>query len=388
MRPSRASPLLPSRRNDSVVLFSLIALCTFSLAADLIGKETRAREKQYDVGHTVSGLGHLVERYVPEFLGVDRSIIGRAEEDDKVLANNAPESLDIEAGESQFWRFPRSALFGPNSQPAPKNETDDDSARELRMRQAQKTVFVTLNTCNQPVPKSSSIPSAPDQLKLYISTSQSNQKPDSNQHNYTVAVDGGYGGINITAGADIYIGVSAPSDGDFSGDYSYEITASIDEYYAKYENSNFTFFIDSDNKSALLYTANTTTLSPTNQKFDKWMNSSLAFSIYVNNQEDPKLLGLHRSMCALKKHAKIQKSTDIASSMTTVADGKPKQQFYVKNLNSSSAYYAIVTIDGANENSEFAGGGNINGGGTTWNITYFSTKSSQSPSQDATTCYN
>ena len=113
---------------------------------------------------TSSDYNDLVDPYLPDFFGVDRSIIGRASDDVQALSNNAPHQSNIDPGEAQFWRLPKSAL-GPAS-PAPTGlpstfeECPDQGSNqnayksELRKREGQPMVFITVNTCDQPSPRS------------------------------------------------------------------------------------------------------------------------------------------------------------------------------------------------------------------------------------------
>ncbi|KAL9099485.1 MAG: hypothetical protein Q9163_005022 [Psora crenata] len=331
-----------------------------------------------------AGYGHLVEHYVPEFWGLDRDIIGRAEEDIRDLGNNAPGKLNINSGESQFWTFPQEAVQGRKSPatsglPSPIRQRHLESgegvnaAAELKKRQDRRTVYISLNTCDQPSAQSSN-PGLPEQLKLYISTSPDNQKPDADKHDYTVSVDEGFGSIEIAASSDVYFGISAPTNDNFNGPYNYELTASIDDFYAVYHDQPNCYFVDSDSRSALLYT-NDTVPSPINSSnpiFKEWMDTPPIFKMFLQNQENTEILGLQRSMCALQNHAQKREVTDFDTGMTIVGGGQPKQQFYAKGLNASSAYYAFIGIIG---NATDAGGGVVNGGGTLWKRTNLTTKS-------------
>ena len=185
-------------------------------------------------------------------------------------------------------------------------------------------------------------------------------------------MDGGYAGTNITASDDVFFSVSAPTNTGFSGSYDYELTASIDEFYATYEDKPFQRIVDTDTSSVLIFTNDTTKLNSSTTTFQNWMETT-AFSAYVYNQNDPAILGIQSSWCALEKYKPIYvNSQNSNTSMTTTVDGQPKQQFYIQGLNGSSAYYAIVAIEG---NSTKSGGGVVNGGGTVWANTSFKTKS-------------
>ena len=375
-------PLISASRSSLATTNTLHTLLVTFLISIVLNsphipaKGTIDHHERANVKDLAAGYGHLVERYVPEFLGLDRSIIGRAGDDIRALVNNVPGQLNIDGGQSQFWTFPKKALQGNKSPATPglpfsfgqfetKAREEESPPAELKKRQDSRTLYISLNTCDQPRPKSSSSKSALGQLKLYISTSSSNQKPDADNHNHAVPVDGGLGSISITADSDVYFGVSAPSNNDFTGSFNYELTASIDDFFTRYRDIHISRFIDSDNHSVLVYT---------NEIPNTSINSSPLFSIYVHSQEDPGILGMQNSMCALQKHAQIRDSKDYETDMTLAGGGQPEQRFYVKGLNASSEYFAIIGIQG---NSTDAGGGVVNGGGTVWRMTNFTTKSGQ-----------
>ena len=348
------------------------------------------------------------EDYTPEFAGFDRSIIGRADATIQALGNNAPGKSNIDGGQTQYWTFPNKTIWGPFSPQTPglpsslsKRDTqfaqlsgsvsDEGVAGELLRRQNSLTntrkVYLSINTCEQPNANNPNPNGAPPQLELYISKKSSNQKPNQNNNDGIVTVDGGCGEATLDATNDIWFAVSAPQSSNFGSSYNYELTASIDAPYASCnDSSNFNLnLIDTDTNSALLYSSY---LVPnmTDPEFqaqsDAWMNSPPRFNIYVHNQDDPAILGLHRSVCGLKSHAQIQgnlqgkNTSNVDTDMTKRGDGYPKQEFHVKNLNGSSAYYAIIGIDG---NSTSSGGNVVGGGGTVWKAINFTTKSGKWP---------
>ena len=378
----------PKLFNPTKTAFTLALYCL--CFTGVYGKASfveNALHKEEDGTHNKQ---HLVNRYIPDFVGLDRGIIGRADDEVQTLLNNVPGEMKIGAGEAQFWTFPKSAVNGQKS-PAPTrlpssfvnavegNKDRRDVAYGLHSRQSGQTVFITLNMCDQPVAKDPSRLRGPAQLGFYISTSSDNPKPDANNNNQTIPVDGGLGSWNITADSDIYIGISAPSDDAFSGSYDYEITASIDDAFAKYNDANVSYFLDSDNHAALIWSYNTTNCSSNSSSdIGFWMNQPPRFNLFVFNQEDPNLLGLQKSMCGLKNKAQVQGSSDIDMSMTLAGGGCPKQQFYAKGLNGSSAYYAVIGLEGTDGTSGSIGPKKVNGGGTIWQYFNFTTKSSKS----------
>ena len=316
------------------------------------------------------------ESYEPDFIGADRSIIGRALADDKALANNAPTNTQINQGESDFWTFPSQALAKakspktsglPSTFPEQYNFPPPNSSDGTLL-------FISLTTCLQPTPESSKSNGAPDQLKLYVSTSSSNPNPSINNNDHAVPVDGGFGWLNISVKSDVYFGVFAPNNDGFDGIYNYQLTASIDGFFASYHNETQVYFVDSDTNSALLYTYNLTNENSSSTAYEAWMSTPPAFSMFVQNQDNPAILGLQKSYCALEKLAQIQ-MTDIDTAVTSANNGQPQQLFHAKTLNGSSSYYAMLALNG---NSTQSGGGIVGGGGVVWNTVKFETKSGKS----------
>ncbi|KAL9029898.1 MAG: hypothetical protein Q9196_001922 [Gyalolechia fulgens] len=327
--------------------------------------------------------------YEPEFAGLDRGIVGRASEAATILGNNAPKPTDIDQGDIQFWIFPQATLQGPYGHadpPLPLNFTATNASRLetdlMQLAQTQslpsgsRTVWLTISTCDQPTSKTTDNVLAPSQLEMYVSRFRNNQRPDNGRSDHAIAVEGGYGSIelsNITD--DIYIGVRAPESVDFTGVYNYELAASIDAPYATFFegsanpwNTSITSW-DTDTNSSLLGTSNITNTFRGSSDFVAWIAMKPPFSVYVHHQTDPAILGLQKSVCGLRNHAQI-KDSDIEDSDKSMANigGQPKQLFHIKGLNRSSSYHAIMTLERSNH-------GSISGGGAVWSMTSFTTKS-------------
>ncbi|KAL8705008.1 MAG: hypothetical protein Q9201_001853 [Fulgogasparrea decipioides] len=299
-------------------------------------------------------------KYEPDFAGLDRGIIGRAQESVRTLSNNAPKPTDIDQGDIQYWTFPRQILQERDLRQLMTNQSATGSAQEI---------YLTISTCDQPTSTASRQIGNPAQLEVYISHSPDNQKPDSGRNDGNIAVVGGYGNLtlsNITG--DIWIGVRAPPSNDFKGKYNYELVASIDAPYTTYfKGENPTPWDteievwDTDTNSSVLGTGPITKAAPNST----WMNLPPPFRVYVHNRADPAILGLQRSVCGLRNHAEIRESDN---RMVNIG-GQPKQLFYVKGLNRSSSYDAIMTLEGPSSNLK------IGGGGAVWKNTNFATKS-------------
>ena len=318
---------------------------------------------------------HDLETYEPEFTGADRSIIGRAGEETLPLGNNAPGVLNISQSASQYWTFPSTTLFGPESPQTPglPSPFEGQNVSVTPNSPDERELYISLTTCQQPVAKNSSANGAIDQLELFVSTSSNNQHPDAQNNDHVVPVNGGFGWLKISVKSDVYFGVYAPANDGYDGFYNYQLTASIDGFYASSYNDSVVRFIDSDTNAALLYTQNTTSIiDPSNSTFQAWMKNPPVFRLFVQNQDNTSILGVQNSVCGLQNLAQIQGSPAIETDMTAAGDGLPKQRFHVKNLNRNSNYYAIVAMIG---NSTDQGSGVVGGGGTVWNLANIKTKS-------------
>ena len=328
-------------------------------------------------------VGHDLKTYEPDFAGADRSIIGRAGDPIRTLSNNAPGTLNIGPGQSHYWTFPNKTLFGAKSPQTPglPSNLEGQNVSVTPDDPSEIELYISLTTCLQPLAKDPNSDGAPEQLKLFISKSSNKQQPDESNFDFAVPIEEGFGWLNISVKNDVYFGVYAPPNEGYDGDYNYQLTASIDGFFASSYSYPNIYFVDSDSKSALLYsnyTANTTNSS--DPVFQQWMDRSPVFSLFLQNSKDPSILGLQRSVCGLQNLAKIQVPQDGETVMTKAGDGLPKQQFYVSDLNRSSTYYAVMAMIGNSTNN---GSGVVGGGGTVWAnpqdfTTKFTTKSCES----------
>ena len=309
-------------------------------------------------------VGHDLEGYEPEFAGADRSIIGRAGDANLILRNNAPGTLNISQGNRQYWTFPNTTLFGAKSPQTPglPSYLEGQNISVTPGDPSEIELYISLTTCRQPLAKDPDSDGPPNQLKLYYSTSSNRQQP--NESDYAVPIEEGFGSLNISVKNDVYFGVYAPANESYDGVYNYQLTASVDGFFASSYNYPNLHFVDSDSNSALLYSNNTiNTTNSSDPAFKQWMDRSPAFSLFLQNQKAPSIMGLQKSVCGLQNLAQIQGPQDVVSSMTAAGDGLPKQQFYVKNLSRSSTYYAVIAMIG---NSTDNGSGVVGGGGTVW----------------------
>ena len=214
---------------------------------------------------------------------------------------------------------------------------------------------------------------------MYISQSASIQKPGPESDTAGVAViqfDDGYASAILDTDGDVFIGIFAPNDARYSGIYNYEIAASIDAPFHKLDTiTPYLFFVDGDSGAALLQTNDTTQADPDDEVYKQWMQlDPPPFTMFAHRMGNYDILGLQKSYCGLAKNAQISKSSNnIQVGMTNRGiNHKPKEQFYVKNLNVSSTYYGFLAMEG---NSTHSGNGVVGGGGKVWKPMNFTTKS-------------
>ncbi len=335
---------------------------------DLITHEDHNHHRLMKVAEEV-GYGDDGGTYEPDFIGADRSIIGRSPTDNQALVNNVPGQLNIEQGTSQFWSFSSQAFRKSPQTTGLPSAFPDQIDHTAPASSDGTTLYISLNTCLQPSPQSPTT-HGPDQLKLYVS--KSSEQPNNDDNDYVVPVDGGFAWLNIpSVKTDVYIAVVAPQVQGFTGVYNYELTASIDGFYASYYDQPELYFVDSDTTSALLYTYNTTNNNSSTLVYKNWMSRNPPpFTLFVQNQNNPSTLGLQSSYCALKNLAQVS-MRDVDTTMTSLNNGQPQQQFHAKALNGSSSYYAILAVDG---NSTDSGPGVVGGGGIVWATVNITTK--------------
>jgi calcium channel MID1 len=310
------------------------------------------------------------------------------------LFNNDPQNMNIDAGRTQNWVFPKENIAAPPGLVGPGLPSDDSasggtakSRSELKKRQDTKTVHITLNTCMQPTGNSSAstserIKDVPPQLQMWISQSKSLTNPGPGSRNnpdqQEIDFDGGHAQFQVNTSDDVYIGISAPNTTIWTGIWNYEIAASIDAPFHSVDSdwANL-FFVDGDNHAALLVTNDTTQTNSTSPIYQKWMTIPPPWGVFAHNQNDTTILGVQKSFCGLKSQAQSltnvrdANNQNIAGMVNRGLGSRPKGQFYLTDLNASSTYYGFLAMDG---NSTASGNGVVGGGGKVWKAINFTTK--------------
>ncbi|KAK5108824.1 hypothetical protein LTR62_007798 [Meristemomyces frigidus] len=326
---------------------------------------------------------------------VERSqIFTRATAATAISDNNYPNNLNIQPGNTTVWVYSNALLTSPSTQLGPglpsKLNKDHDveyGHNELRRRQDSGepiTIYVSINTCLQPVWNGTGVQDAePPQLSLYVSSNAGNSEVGPTGQNQVVQLlSGGFANISVQASGDWYIAVSAPTlTTGFAGEWNYELAVSHDAYYhSADETYPKLFLVDTDHTSALLVTDNLTEQGSGSTVFQQWMNLSTPFIMFAANVENTAMLGMQNSYCGWTKNAQLTASQDdpggdqsgIEMGMITRGLGnKPKEQFYVTNLNGSSSYEGVLAMPG---NSTKSGAGVVGGGGKVWSPVHWRTK--------------
>ncbi|CAG8124957.1 unnamed protein product [Penicillium olsonii] len=305
----------------------------------------------------------------------------------KSLGNNRFEKPTLKIGEVLWFYLPKDVVNGPHGAagvglPAYVSDNNDDtsSSHELRKRESAKrattTVYISLTTCSKPHANKTSAHGAFPQLEVYISNSKDLEEPgpgkdDALQVRHTA--EGGYLGITKDTDSDVFIGVAAPNTTEYTGAYTFQIAASIDEYFHKWVNETNLYFIDADNSAALLVTNNLTESESNSTNYQQWLNMVPPFTMFAHNVNNTALTGLERSFCALDSLSQVGRISNITEvGMTKRGLGnKPKEQFYITGLNRSSSYEGILAMVG---NSTTSGNSIVGGGGSVWKPMTFETK--------------
>jgi calcium channel MID1 len=351
----------------------------------------------YSLNHPAVAYAEATSATRPE---AGLNILGRQEQGQAplVLGNNAPMSQPIVAGQGQFWRVDKDTIDGPAGRqglqlPSSTGDnsstpTADDEEREgLRKRQARKAIFVTVTTCEQPIYNGSdpsSDDAVPPQLSVYASQSPDNTRPgpDSSDDQKSVVLDGGYGLIELDDDETVMIGVFAPNNTRFTGEWNYQIAVSIDApFHRSLSQTPNLHFVDADTRAALLITDDLTSAQSNESSFADWMAlDPPPYGMFVYPASLRSIEGVQNSYCGLRMlqgglFTNLENSVNqnIAVMTDRGLGGKPKEQFYVTGLNASSEYVGILAQQPRLANASLSS--DIGSGGTVWRSVQFSTKS-------------
>ncbi|KAM3081041.1 stretch-activated cation channel mid1 [Clarireedia jacksonii] len=380
--------------------------------------DTSAWELEYE------DLEISAEGYEAEFLGYDRSIIGRVPtaDDPTALINNRVVTTNVEQGQTLSFSFLNSSLWGDLSPqasglpspvrlrtraaegtvygdgdtqhadtvPLDSQENEDvgyqQSNPTIQPRQSTststRTLYITVNVCTQPQAADANL-EPPAQLELYISQSEKNKNPGPGKDSNTqqaYSLEGGAAMVVLNATGDVYMGLTGRNlTGNYTGPWNAQIAASIDAPYHSYNSADSNLvLVDSDSGSALFITNDLTNDNGT--IYDEWVNLTPPFTMFASKIADTSIMGLEFSYCGLEKVADIagtinggQNTGKVEVSMTTRGeDNNPKQQFYFGGLSPGTSYYGIMAMNG---NATALGRAGVGGGGQVWKAMTFPTLS-------------
>jgi calcium channel MID1 len=359
--------------------------------------------------------------YEPDFAYLDRSLIGRQAGNADQLINNEGMQKDINPEETMHFVFQkgqlrlRSALGFPMEaleaqgtdnasdeagledaiEPGTGDAMDEDEGELQRRQSGRSRVWLTANTCRQPMPNGNATDAMKNhpQLVMYVSTSPRNHRPgpDATQDTLTnitgVLFDGGYASFELNATSDVYVGIGAPKlDEDWFGSWHFELAASTDGPYHTYnESSPFLFMIDTDSESTLFTTPD---LGDSNETavVDRWREQNPFHMYAFPSDEWTPVTGLERSYCALKEQFNVNTTrnftidTNITTKFTNMFstdDFMPKSQFHVRNLQAAKTYNGFVVVEGSQAPLYIDNVGTTRGGGRVFQAFNWTTKAGE-----------
>jgi calcium channel MID1 len=333
--------------------------------------------------------------YVPEFAYFARSLLGRQAEEVGKLKNDEKLEIDIDPDTTVFFILEKVQLptkrddivhsqapdaSGADTVKARYTENEEDKL--LVSRQTQRQVWISANTCRQPMPKGGKSPEGGPQLVLYASTSAENQKPGpaSTKNLVTnstgILFDKGFVSLEVNTTSDVYIGISAPKlDEDWFGSWHFEIAASAEgSFHSHNKTDPFLFMVDTDSESTLFITYNLTN-SDKEEDVDQWRKTN-PFSMYAfpAGERSP-VTGMENSVCALQQKFDKSNNLTVETVITTkFGSGFPKSQFDVHGLDNNQQYNGYLVVNGNQETLSLPGVGRVRGGGRVFKQFTWTTK--------------
>lgn len=309
----------------------------------------------------------------------------------KALGNNELQNVEISVGEIQYYYVTKTVVNMKSSYkgkglPAFINSRGYEEFpilehQELRKRDTNP-IFLSLTTCGKPESNGTTDPGSFPQLQLWYSLSDTLTEPGPGKNNSDgpISAVGGYLNTTLYTESDVYLAVSAANSSKWSGKYSYQLAASVDELFHSVQADNNLLFVDADQSTALLVTNNLTESNKSSTNYQQWMNIKPPFILFAHSINNTALVGLESSYCALNdlsQVGRISNSTEVG--MTHRGLGNfPKEQFYLDGLSSNSTYYGILAMDG---NGTDSGTGVVGGGGQVYTAMNFTTKIGSYPTQ-------
>ncbi|KAH6642405.1 calcium channel subunit Mid1 [Boeremia exigua] len=345
--------------------------------------------------------------YAPDFAYFARSLLGRQADEVGQLKNNEKLEKDIAPENTVYFVLQKSLLHARGNAEDFSNALDAMSSKDklqeegisthealdsenagnaLQTRQQPtETVWVSANTCNQPMPGNNASSTGAPQLMLYVSTSAENQRPgpastENLATNSTgIPFDNGYVSFELNTTSDVYIGISAPKlNANWFGSWHFEIAASTLGSYHSYNRTNpFLFMVDTDSESTLFITYS---LADSSEEKDiaKWNNSN-PFAMYAFPAGRSPVTGMENSVCALKQQFNSTNNITVDTMITTkFGSGFPKSQFNVHNLSNAQTYNGYLVVEGNQDTVDLPGVGRVHAGGKVFQQFNWTTKADDS----------
>jgi len=301
--------------------------------------------------------------YEPEFELFDRSLLGRAPPGVETLHLDQPRALNLEPGTTACYVVEKAVLQGnAASGNTPREEMkrealpDDDTGSDSSTPSGKPTgtLYLSANTCRQPRAAGSKANAPAPQLIISVSNSTLAGCPKASKplrDDRDKVFEEGAVTYSVNATGDIYIGITAPNvSTDFQGVYNYEVAASLEDYFHRYDDQGNSelLWMDSDSSSALLVTR---PLSQSKGDITRIMSQEPPYELFVSNKNWTDMNGMMHSACGLQRSAQIMANSasnnnlnsPVKTAMTLRGPGGfPKQQFYFVALNESTTYTGIL----------------------------------------------
>ncbi|KAF2742993.1 hypothetical protein M011DRAFT_411379 [Sporormia fimetaria CBS 119925] len=306
------------------------------------------------------------EGYVGDFAYFERELVGRAPEGVATLKDGEKMDMEAEPGTVSYFVLERSET-GDNDEKDEANVSNEaDPGHSVaengsidRRQEQEQTIYISVNTCRQPLPDVGFVSDLPPQLTLYVSTSPDNPKPGPDAKDdlaaQPVPLNNGSTVLNITASptTSIYIGVEAPSlSPGWKGTFRFEVAVSTTSYYHSYRGDEpFLFMIDTDSESALFITHNITYDTSLARQWADLEPDKIPFQMYVFPENAWGAEGLRRSFCGIREAFNVNNSAiKVERSMTTrYGADLPKAQFHVQGLERNKNYTGFLLTDGTDK---------------------------------------
>jgi calcium channel MID1 len=342
--------------------------------------------------------------YAPGFDYFDRSIVGRQEPQLQELVDGEKKVVNIDPGQTVHFVLKRGRsrvrrgdddaihvldAYDPhnasgtlaNGELAVEQEEgvgDDNAPNEVKKRQAGNSIWISANTCKQPVASRKDVSKPHQQLVMYVSASAKNQQPGPGTETSPVLFEKGFANVSLQVNSDVYVGISAPIlDPEWFGSWNFELAASSNGSYHSYNDTNpFLFMVDTDSESALFITYNLSDAqSNKSDAVAKWNQSNPMRMYAFPAGDNATIAGLEHSFCAVRDlfaNSGMRSNTSIT---TKFGGDLPKSQFHISGLASNQTYNGFLIVEGNDKQAlELPGVGTVRGGGKVFQQFNWTTK--------------